>query len=129
MIIVLVVLLGLVGFIMVKLDKYEGAVNFIGLVLSIVCLAIFITMIIAHGVAFISANGEAAALQAEYDTLMYQLEHHLYEDEVMSVSMRDFMKEITEWNTELAINQSLQDNFWVGIFYPDIYDQFNFITL
>jgi len=129
MIIVLVVLLGLIGFIMVKLDKYEGAVNFIGVMLSIVCIITCITMIIAHSVIFLSADGTAAALQARYDTLTYQIEHHLYEDEVMSVSMRDFMKEITEWNTELATNQALQDNIWVGIFYPNIYNNFNFITL
>jgi len=129
MIIALVVLLGLIGFAMVILDKYEGAVNFIGIVLSVVCLLICVVMIIAHGTIFLSADGTAAALQARYDTLMYQVEHHLYEDEVMSVSMRDFMKEITEWNTELATNQALQDNIWVGIFYPNIYNNFNFITL
>ena len=114
---------------MMKLDKREGVINYIGMTLFIACLIICAVMVIAHGIIFISANGEVAALQAKYDTLMYQIEHHLYEDEVMSVSMRDFMKEITEWNTELANNQALQDNIWIGIFYPNIYNNFNFITL
>lgn len=129
MIIALVALLGLVGFVMVKLDKDEGVVNFIGSVLFGACLIGCVIMIITHGVIFVSVNGNAAALQAKYDTIMFQIENNLYADEVMSVSMRDFMKEITEWNTELANNQALQDNIWVGIFYPNIYNNFNFITL
>ena len=115
---------------MIKRIKDDLSIGYLlGVIILVVAVAGFLICIIAHGVIFLSANGTAAALQAQYDTLMYQVEHHLYEDEVMSVSMRDFMKEITEWNTELATNQALQDNIWVGIFYPNIYNNFNFITL
>ena len=129
MIIILFILLGIIGYIIVKKSDEFSIWNLLGILILVIAAVGFLACIIAHGVIFLSADGTAAALQARYDTLMYQVEHHLYEDEVMSVSMRDFMKEITEWNTELATNQALQNNIWVSIFYPNIYNNFNFITL
>ena len=129
MIILLFILLGIIGFIMVKKSDEFSVWNLVGILILVIAVVGFLSCIVTHSAIFLSADGTAAALQARYDTLMYQVEHHLYEDEVMSVSMRDFMKEITEWNTELATNQTLQDNIWVGIFYPNIYNNFNFITL
>ena len=129
MIIILFILLGIIGCIIAKKNDDLSVWYLLGVLILIIAVVGFLTCIIAHSVIFLSVDGTTAALQARYDTLIYQIEHHLYEDEIMSVSMRDFMKEITEWNTELANNQALQDNIWVGIFYPNIYNNFNFITL
>ena len=37
------------------------------------------------------------------------------------------MEKVQSWNEDLAICQSIQDNFWIGIYVPNIYDQFEFI--
>lgn len=42
---------------------------------------------------------------------------------------RDLMEDIEAWNTDLAYRKQIQRNFWVGIFYPNIYDYFDFIEL
>ena len=41
----------------------------------------------------------------------------------------NLMEDIEEWNTDLAYHKQIQRNFWVGIFYPNIYDDFEFIEL
>lgn len=39
------------------------------------------------------------------------------------------MDEIREWNEDLAYRKAIQRNFWVGIYYPNIYDNLEFIPL
>ena len=130
MIIALFALIGLLGFIFLKINKYDDSIlSWVGISLISIAIVMLLIMIVIHAVTFLNMKGEIASLQAQYDILMYQVEHHFYEDEIMSVSMQDFMKEVTEWNTHLAECQANQDNFWIGIFYPNIYNQFNFITL
>lgn len=35
----------------------------------------------------------------------------------------------TLWNTDLAFKKEAQRDFWVGIFYPNIYDEIDFIEM
>lgn len=37
------------------------------------------------------------------------------------------MDEIREWNGDLAYCKEIQRNFWVGIYYPNVYDNLEFI--
>ena len=39
------------------------------------------------------------------------------------------MEDIREWNEDLSAKQANQNDFWIGIFIPDIYDQFEYIEL
>lgn len=41
----------------------------------------------------------------------------------------DLMVDIDDWNTDLAWYKEAQDDFWIGIFIPNIYDSFNYIEL
>ena len=38
-------------------------------------------------------------------------------------------KDIEEWNTDLAWNQAMQDNFWFDPLIPDVYEQFDLIDI
>lgn len=62
-----------------------------------------------------------------YKTIVYQLENNMYEEN--SMGLRDLMERVELWNSDLAMIKELANNFWVGIYYPDVYDQFNFIDL
>lgn len=73
-------------------------------------------------------KGDIAASQQLYDSLVYQLENNLYDND-NDIGKRELYDKVTEWNTDLARGQAMQHDFWFGIFYADIYDGFEFIEL
>lgn len=86
---------------------------------------IMLVFIIVGGV---GPDAKIAKYQARYDSLVYQYENDIYDNE-NDLGKRDLMEDIEEWNTDLAYHKRIQRNFWVGIFYPNIYDYFDFIEL
>ena len=60
--------------------------------------------------------------------LVYQYDNNFYNND-NEVGKYELVKSIQEWNEDLAYKKRLQRNFWIGIYYPNIYDQFEFISL
>ena len=89
---------------------------------------IAIIMLVFIIVGNIAPNAKIAEYQARYDLLVYQYENDIYDND-NDLGKRDLMEDIEEWNTDLAYRKRIQRNFWVGIFYPNIYDDFEFIEL
>jgi uncharacterized membrane protein (DUF485 family) len=89
------------------------------------------TILIIFGIGFIiagHADTEAyiASSNQRYESLVYQLENDLYDND-NDLGKKELYNEIREWNEDLAYYQQAQDSFWLGIFYPNIFDQFKFI--
>lgn len=97
---------------------------FIGAFAGIAAIVMFIVIIIAN----VGNDGYIAKMNTRYDHLVYQYENELYEND-NDVGKRELMADIQSWNEDLANHQVAQDDFWIGIFNPDIYDQFEFIEL
>lgn len=77
---------------------------------------------------YISADASVAKWETQYESLTYQLENNLYDND-NDIGKKELMDEIHEWNGNLAYCKAIQRNFWVGIYYPNIYDNFEFIPL
>lgn len=96
-----------------------GVFGCIGLIVSI---AIFIQ-------SYVGLEGNIAEYKEHYNTIMFEVENKLYDDDVTTVSRRELVKEIQNWNCDLAKGRETQHDFWIGIYIPDIYDDFEFIPL
>ena len=94
-------------------------VIFVGVLLLevyIICSAIF------------PAPGLKVQFSQRYESLTYQLENNLYDND-NEVGKKQLYDEIRQWNEDVAHGKKMQDDIWVGIFYPHIYDEFEIIEL
>jgi hypothetical protein len=105
-------------------DGYNDA-PFIALVVSSVPLIISILILMfSH----IGVDGYIKSCHARYDMLVYQWENDIYEND-NDYGKRELVCDIQAWNEDLSRDRENQDDFWIGIYYPNIYDQFEFISL
>ena len=96
---------------------------------GIMAFAILISSIVLL-FSYATAGGERAMLEAEYETLCWEVENQVYNDGGDDVvGKKELYNQVREWNKDLARNQYYEKNFWVGIFYPDIYGDLKLIEL
>ena len=125
---VILLVVGIILFILNEHWLFSDLVESLGL--NAIVAGIFGLMVTGLILIFNHAgkNGEIAYWETKREMLVYQLENNIYEND-NDLGKRDLMEDIVEYNTSLARKQANQDDFWIGIFVPDIYDQFEFIEL
>ena len=104
-------------------DENICIVGWVTSVLSgIVALIMLICIICAH------TNVEAQLEENReiYNALTYKMESTSCRDEFGFLS-KEVIDEVQEWNQDVRYYQSAQDDFWVGIFIPNVYDEFETI--
>ena len=93
--------------------------------LAVFALLIEIAVLSAN---YIGVDGYVQKMNARHDMLVYQYENDIYDND-NDLGKRELIEDIQDWNEDLASRRENQDDAWIGIFIPDIYDQFEFIEL
>lgn len=120
----IVVCLGLAVYLEKRFRDYSGPFLVIAIIGFIVAIIMLIVIIVENT----NVDAYIAENQMRYDMLVYQYENDIYDND-NDLGKRDLMEDIQEWNEDLAYYREAQDDFWVGIFHPNVYDQFEFIEL
>ena len=105
-----------------------GWVGVVSMAASCISGIAVLFMMIAIVICHVGIEAEIEANKQRYDALVYQAETRRYEND-NDVGKKDLANQIQEWNEDLARGKALQNDFWVGIFIPDIYDEFEFIPM
>ena len=119
-----VVSLGLAIYVEKRFGDYSG----LFLVIAFLSFLVSIIMLVVIIVDNTNVDSYIAENQMRYEMLVYQYENDIYDND-NDLGKRDLMEDIQEWNEDLAYYREAQDDFWVGIFHPNVYDQFEFIEL
>ena len=77
---------------------------------------------------YIGIDAKVSCYQKRYEALTYQYENNFYDND-NDIGKKELVSEIQYWNSDLAYRKTIQRDFWVGIYYPNVYDQFEFIEL
>ena len=101
----------------------EYATWIASVILGITVLVMSICIIDAH----VGVEADIAANKQIYTSLVYQYENDVYDDDDDVIGKKQLYDQIQEWNKDLAKYKAIEKDFWVGIFYPNIFDQFEFI--
>lgn len=96
--------------------------NMIGAIATIVSVIVMLT---CH----IGVDANINANQQIYDSLIYQYENSIFDADDDIVGKKELYNQIQEWNKDLAWYKSAQKDFWIGIYLPNVFDQFEFIEL
>lgn len=93
----------------------------IGLIAVIISLVVILS-------SYIGIDGYVEENHQHYEMLVWQYENGVYEND-NDLGKRELIKDIQDWNEDLAWYKTNEKDFWIGIFIPNIYDQFEFIKL
>ena len=117
------VIITIAGFVLFTYDLENlgiaiSAIGIFGIIASVVVLAIN----------YIGIDGYIARMNTRYETLVYQYENDIYDND-NDLGKRELMVDIQNWNEDLSSRRERQRDFWIGIYIPNIYDQFEYIEL
>ena len=106
-------------------DSGEG-IWVVGTIITIAAGVVAIAMLCCIIGENVGVDAKIESHKARYEALVYKIESDAYRDE-FGVVNKSVIDEIQDWNEDLAYNKEIQDDFWLGIFYPNIYDDFETI--
>ena len=127
MLLFLAIILALVGTAL-ALSADRDMLFGLGLVLNVCGWVALTISLIVLGVNHIDLKGTLSKIHQRYESLTYQYENDIYNND-NDLGKRDLMEDIQKWNEDLAWYREAQNDFWIGVFIPDIYDQFEYIAL
>ena len=87
-----------------------------------------ISSLIVFACSLIPAQATLDSLEQTRASLVYQLENNLYDND-NDFGKKELMSEIQSFNESLVFHKKMQRDFWVGIYYANIYDDIQLIEI
>ena len=116
------IILFVVGIILYKVFEFELLGE---LVTAISGFAVIISLFLIIG-EYTTMDSYLEKSREQYKAITYKIESDTCRDE-FGLLNKEVIDEIQEWNEDVVFNQSIQDNFWVGIYFPNVFDEFKTI--
>lgn len=104
-------------------DCNIGSSGKIVAVISGIVIAIMIFLLCGQ---YMSVDAYLEKNRETYAALTYKIKSSSCRDEFGLLS-KELIDKVQEWNQDVRYYQMIQRNFWVGIFYPNVYDEFETI--
>lgn len=117
------VIIIIAGFVLFNFDLEN-----LGIAISVIGIFGIIASVVVLAINYIGIDGYIARMNTRYETLVYQYENDIYDND-NDLGKRELMVDIQNWNEDLSSRRERQRDFWIGIYIPNIYDQFEFIEL
>ena len=122
------ILMIIAGLLMLQRDDYNECIVMTGVSLVVVFGICAIISIIVISVNCIGSEGEKLAYEQRYESLIYKAKTESIRDEFGIVN-KEYIDEVQAWNEDVIKYKEWQRDFWIGIFIPNIYDDFETIDL
>ena len=104
----------------------DDTLKFIGGITTFISGFIMIIMITILCCMYIGIDARVEQSKETFDAITYKVESGACRDE-FGLLNKEVIDEIQSWNESIIYNQKMQNDFWVGVFYPNAYDQFETI--
>ena len=105
----------------IDVDSSIGMLSCFAFCVSALLMIVMCVILICN---YSGIDGAIKAYEKRYESLVYQYENDVYDNDL---GKRELMEDIEAWNCELATKQENQDDFWLGILTPNVYNDFEFI--
>ena len=116
------VILFVVGIILYNVFEFELSGE---LVSTLSGLAIIISLFLIIG-EYTTMDSYLEKTREQYKAITYKIESDTCRDE-FGLLNKEVIDEIQEWNKDVRFYHNIQDNFWLGIYYPNVFDEFETI--
>ena len=104
----------------------DDILRFIGGITTFISGFVMIIMISILCCVYIGIDARVEQSKETFDAITYKVESGACRDE-FGLLNKEVIDEIQAWNESVIHSQKIQNDFWIGIFCPNVYDQFETI--
>ena len=122
---VILTVLGIVGGIFASEYDFE-CLSVLGWIVGVISGIVAAIMLIVIIGTHCTADAQVELWKEQYKALTYKLESGACRDE-FGLLNKEIIDEIQDWNQDAVYNKRIQKDFWMGIFYPNVFDEFETI--